>query len=133
MREPNSPLIRRVLVCGSHRFKNTVFVYATLDRLSRDWSPDLTVIEGDAPGVDRMAGYWARSRGHRNRKFPAEWRKHGKAAGPKRNQRMIDEGGPQLVVAFPGERGTTDMVDRAERAGIPVLRVSMPDNFFEQS
>lgn len=45
---------------------------------------------------------------------------NGKAAGPIRNQRMLDEGKPDLVVAFPGGRGTADMVRRAKAAGVPV-------------
>jgi hypothetical protein len=50
-------------------------------------------------------------------------KKHGRAARPIRNQRMLDEGKPDLVVAFPGGRGTTDMIRRAERAGVPVRQV----------
>jgi hypothetical protein len=48
----------------------------------------------------------------------------GKAAGPIRNQRMIDEGKPDLVIAFPGGRGTADMVSRAKKAGIPVQEIT---------
>lgn len=44
-------------------------------------------------------------------------------AGPDRNQRMIDEGRPDLVVAFPGGRGTADMIRRATEAGIEVFRI----------
>ena len=49
--------------------------------------------------------------------MPADWTKHGKAAGPIRNQKMLDEC-PDLVVAFPGGKGTADMVRRAMKAGI---------------
>jgi hypothetical protein len=34
---------------------------------------------------------------------------------------MLDEGKPQLVVAFPGGRGTADMIGRARAAGVPVV------------
>ena len=54
--------------------------------------------------------------------FPAEWDKYGVSAGPIRNQKMIDEGKPDLVFAFPGGRGTTDMIRRAAVAGIRVVR-----------
>src|SRR5262249_16770583 len=46
-----------------------------------------------------------------------EWDELGKKAGPLRNQRMLDEGKPDLVVAFPGGGGTKDMVRRAVQAG----------------
>jgi len=55
--------------------------------------------------------------------FLANWRTHGKAAGPIRNQQMLDEGRPHLVVAFPGGTGTADMVRRAKAAGVPVMEV----------
>ena len=36
---------------------------------------------------------------------------------------MLDHGKPDIVVAFPGGRGTADMVKRAEDAGVRVIRV----------
>lgn len=52
---------------------------------------------------------------------PADWGRYGKAAGPIRNQEML-ESGIDLVIALPGGRGTADMVRRAEGAGVPVRR-----------
>ena len=55
--------------------------------------------------------------------FPAEWKKHGKAAGPIRNRKMLQDGKPDLVLAFPGGRGTANMVELATDAGIRVMHV----------
>ena len=52
--------------------------------------------------------------------YPAQWDVYGRRAGPIRNQEMIDEGKPDGVVAFPGGKGTADMVRRAEAAGLKV-------------
>jgi hypothetical protein len=49
------------------------------------------------------------------------WEKYGKPARPIRNQKMIDDHKPNLVIAFPGGRGTADMVFKARSAGIEVL------------
>jgi hypothetical protein len=70
-----------------------------------------------------MAGEWADVFGVPFRIFPANWKKHGRAAGPMRNQQMLDEGKPDLVIAFPGGSGTADMVRRAKAAGVPVETV----------
>jgi len=51
----------------------------------------------------------------------AEWEKHGKRAGPIRNRQML-ELKPDGVVAFPGDRGTRDMITAAQEAGVPVYR-----------
>lgn len=68
-----------------------------------------------------MARCYAADHGISAEGFPADWRKYGKSAGPLRNQQMIDEGKPDLVVAFPGGTGTADMVRRAKAAGIRVI------------
>ena len=81
------------------------------------------IAHGDAPGADTMAGNWANWHLIKVTRFPAEWRKYGKSAGPVRNQKMIDEGKPDLVVAFPGGNGTADMCRRAGDAGIRTLQL----------
>jgi hypothetical protein len=96
-----------------------------LDRFAKTHVVD-AVIEGNARGADRLAGFWARSRGIPNLKFNADWQKFGAAAGPIRNQRMIEEGKPIWVVAFPGGAGTADMIARAKRAGLPAWQPLAP-------
>jgi hypothetical protein len=83
-----------------------------------------TIIHGGCPtGADKFADEYCVVNWLDMQVFRADWTAHGKAAGPIRNQRMIDEGKPDLVVAFPGGRGTADCVRRARAAGIPVKEV----------
>lgn len=111
----------RVLVCGGRDFKDTTFVVNTLFRLEEEHGDFTEVIHGGAPGADSEAGVFARLRHAKEIVFRANWKKHGKAAGPIRNQRMLDEGKPDLVVAFPGGRGTASMVRIAKGAGVRVI------------
>lgn len=111
----------RVLVCGGRNFDRPTTVYRALDALHKKVGIDV-VIEGNARGADRMAGYWARKNRIENRKFPADWDAFGKSAGHIRNAQMLTEGQPDMVVAFPGGPGTANMVKRAEDAGIDVYR-----------
>jgi hypothetical protein len=112
----------RVLVCGGRDFADQLLVYSTLDATHAD-SPISCLIEGGAPGADHFGMTWAWNNNVPRERYDADWKAHGRAAGPIRNQRMIDEGKPDLVIAFPGGRGTADMVKRAEAAGIEVRRV----------
>lgn len=109
----------RVIVCGGRSFLNDALVGTTLHRLNVT-----AIAEGGASGVDRVARQWARAVGIPVTTFPAEWSRDGKAAGPIRNQRMLDEFKPDAVVAFPGGRGTADMVRRARRRNIPIIEVN---------
>lgn len=115
----------RVLVCGGRNFADRDLLTRTLNSLAKANVID-AVIEGNARGADRMAGYWARNRCIYNQKFgitSEEWNRLGSAAGPIRNARMLAEGCPDLVVAFQGGRGTADIVRQARSAGVPVMSV----------
>jgi len=111
----------RLLVCGGRNYTDKAAVYAVLDKL-RAKRPITVLIHGDAAGADRLAGEWAKDRGIDLTVFPANWTKHKKAAGPERNARMLAEGKPEGVVAFPGKDGTANMIDLATRAGLTVWR-----------
>jgi hypothetical protein len=111
-----------VLVCGGRAFRDAFFVVRTLDDFRKS-TPIELVIQGGARGVDSVAHAWAVARGIPCDTYPADWAAHGRRAGPIRNARMLAEGRPDLVVAFPGGPGTADMVRQAERAGVRVVRV----------
>lgn len=121
----------KVLVCGGRDFDDWDTLYAELSDLfynrMRDLSKPFVVISGDAKGADWLARAWAKYMSIEYpveyRGFPADWKTHGKSAGAIRNQSMIDEGSPDFVLAFPGGRGTADMVSRAKKTGIPVKEV----------
>lgn len=140
----------RILVCGGRDFANPIpydhspenksamdeyrFVMDELNKIVNEkstlynpddnWLPtDITIISGEADGVDSAATDFAVVNYTQYKGFPADWKTHGKAAGPIRNQQMLDEGKPDLVIAFPGGNGTADMVRRARKAGVEVREI----------
>lgn len=112
----------RVLVCGGRDFNEKEVVYKLLNKIDAE-TPIASIIHGCAKGADSLAGEWARDYGKFEWKFPADWEKHGKAAGPIRNVEMLHATTPDLVVAFPGGRGTQHMVDLARKHGYNVGEV----------
>lgn len=111
----------RLLVCGGRDFADRGAAFRALDRL-QERRPIGLVIHGGAPGADALAGEWAQSRGIAVQVFEALWKSQGPSAGPLRNQRMLDIGRPDGVLALPGGRGTVDMCTRALMAGVKVWR-----------
>ena len=107
----------RVLVCGGRDFNDKDVAFAVLDALKAKYG-DIVIIQGGAPGADRLAKIWAKENNVRCEQYNADWDRYGKAAGPIRNQWMIDDGKPDLFVAFPGGNGTADMVAKCRKAGI---------------
>lgn len=114
-----------VLVCGGRDYADARALAEVLDAFHGE-TPITRLIHGAARGADSLAAAWARSRGIPERAFPADWKKDGRAAGFVRNARMLREGRPELVVAFPGGKGTAHMVNLARAAGVPVRQIAGP-------
>ncbi len=112
----------KVLVCGGLDYVDAGMVDAVLDGIRAKF-PHLTIIHGGARGADSLADRYAFAHSLRKLVFLADWDKHGKSAGMVRNARMLLEGKPNLVVAFPGGRGTANMIEQAEAKGIKVVKV----------
>ncbi|MCR6673261.1 DUF2493 domain-containing protein [Devosia ginsengisoli] len=115
----------RVIVCGGRVYGNRRRLHAVLDAAVQRLGLD-HVIAGGAMGADSLAAEWARLRDIPIDVFKAHWGREGKAAGHIRNARMIEQGKPDLVIAFPGGRGTANMVGQALAAGIPVHKIDWP-------
>ncbi len=108
----------RVLVCGDRHWVDKNAIVAALARLDK---VDI-VIEGEARGADTLAREVAEEFNIPVLAFPADWNKYGRAAGPIRNRQMLDEGKPDLVIAFHSNivesRGTKNMLEQARSRGI---------------
>lgn len=113
----------RVLVCGGRDYANKDRVFEVLDTY-HDAAGISLIIEGGARGADRLGAWWAEKRGVAKETYEADWENQGSFAGPARNKRMLEEGTPDLVIAFPGGRGTADMVRKARRAGVEVVEIA---------
>ncbi len=115
----------RILVTGSRDWTDREAVWSALNEHA---TPGATVVHGDCPtGADHLAKQWCSTQPDIvESPHPANWKEHGRAAGPIRNQQMVNLGA-DLCLAFPlgASRGTRDCMRRAEGAGIP-LRVVAP-------
>lgn len=136
-----------LLVCGGRRFADIALVRRTLDEIHRHFCIELLISGGAGKrmrrltdpnniksepdwvveyGADLLAEEWAKY--HRVpywifRVKDNDWAEHGGAAGPMRNARMLAEGKPNYCLAFPGGAGTTDMITKCEKSGVPVLKM----------
>lgn len=110
-----------VLVCGGRDFFEQEEVFSVLDALHLI-EPIGLILQGGAQGADLTAEEWAESRNIPFKREPALWRKHGrKAAGMIRNKMMLTQYDPDLVVAFPGGKGTANMVELAKNSNTDLI------------
>lgn len=124
----------RLLVCGSRDWSDQKLVNIVLLGFMGSYE-SLEIIEGEAPGADSCARTFGEFHNLIVHKFPADWAKNGRSAGPIRNQQMLDEASPAAVVAFKdgfnarkGKGGTEDMVRRSRDIGLPTIVISHGDN-----
>ncbi|HEY2528584.1 MAG TPA: DUF2493 domain-containing protein [Xanthobacteraceae bacterium] len=112
-------MMTRVLVCGGRDYQDRTALYAALDRLHAERC-FAVVITGGARGADMLAADWAAVRDVATDTYHANWR-FGRKAGPIRNKRMLDEGRPDVVIAFPGGCDTAGVIALARAAGVEVV------------
>lgn len=108
-----------VVVCGGRAYADAARVKAILDANVTMYD---IVAHGDANGADALVDDWAMARGLPVLRAPANWKFHGKAAGHWRNATLAALN-PRLVIAFPGGRGTADMVQKSRNKGFAVIEV----------
>lgn len=112
-----------VLVCGARDWTNSGAVRRELENLGKN-SDNVSVVHGGCSGADDIAGKLSVELGMTEIRVPAEWKRYGRAAGPIRNQKMLDMYPIELVLAFhpsiENSRGTKDMVSRAKKKNVSV-------------
>lgn len=108
-----------VLVTGDRTWDAKHIIMQVLQELKPS-----KVIQGGALGADTLARMCAAVLKIPCKEYVAEWNVYGRAAGPKRNKQMLDDGKPDLVVAFHDNleksKGTKNMIMIANRHGVPV-------------
>ena len=81
---------------------------------------DIVIISGCASGADAMGQRYAEENGFKVEKYPADWKKYGKGAGPIRNKQMA-EVCDYVICFWDGEsKGTKSMIDLAAKYNKPI-------------
>lgn len=117
----------RVLVTGDRNWKNMNIIERELRKLPAD----TLIIHGAAKGADTLGKFVAERIGLKvindGKGFPADWKRYGRGAGPIRNQQMIDEGRPDLILAFHDDikdsKGTKNMINKGIKARKKVILI----------
>lgn len=124
LKQLNGKTTMRILVCGDRNWKNKELIEKVLLNIVQSKNESFLIIHGACRGADQLAGEVAEKLNINILEFPAQWNKYGNAAGPIRNQKMLDEEKPDLVIAFHNNisqsKGTGDMIKRSKMANIPI-------------
>lgn len=127
----------RIIVTGSRHFdphnpRNYQLMQQALSTAAKKLyavgATDITVVHGGASGADTLADIIASALDFTIERYPAQWHRYGKKAGPIRNEEMVARGA-NIVLAFPAavSPGTKHCMAVARRAGITVVNVTSGD------
>lgn len=120
----------RILVTGSRDWPEEDWrvISDTLWEINPFVGREHWLIHGGARGVDTIASNVIATWNWQVQRVTAQWAEHGRAAGPMRNQRMVDMN-PDVCIVFRRNmsRGATDCGTRAERAGIKTYWIEYED------
>lgn len=113
-------VLTRVIVAGSRTITSKDAVFPYLGHITSLLSRPFTVVSGTAAGVDTLGEEWAVEQGLRVKRFPSDWDRYQKAAGPIRNSLMAWYA-THLVAFWDGSsRGTANMIDTAKNGGLHI-------------
>lgn len=127
----------RILITGSREWVDLEKIERAIQSISIEqniFGFPVVIVHGGARGADSLAGKIARMSFYVTEEVhPVDWRPAGvynPYAGHARNQKMVDLGADVCLAFFQsgaGNRGTADCVYRAERKGIPVVKIWSDD------
>lgn len=106
----------RVIVAGSRDVTDRFIVHAAI---AESGLRITELVSGCARGVDRLGEDWARDNAIPIKRFPADWKKHGRAAGPIRNMQMAEYAEAAIIVCHTNSRGSESMIECARKKNLP--------------
>lgn len=125
-------MTKRVIVPGTRTFENYELMCEVLDKVLPTLGDDIEIVSGHAEGADKLGERYAKEHNIKCAVFPADWRSHGRKAGPIRNSQMIkyaSEKDPYVIAFWDGmSHGTLDTLVKAERKAIGVLTIIYDGN-----
>lgn len=108
----------KVIIAGSRTIRSYTFICAHLDKINWGFTE---IVSGREPkGVDSLGEEYARCHGIKIKKFPADWARYGRAAGPIRNYQMAKYA-DALIAFWDGKSpGTQDMINVAKHRKLKI-------------
>lgn len=125
----------RVIIAGSREFTDQT----RLNKVCRWIFKTARIpVSGTCRGTDKMGEEYAREEGMAVARFPADWSRYGKMAGPRRNGEMaryaMKKGCNGVLIAFlrADSRGTKNMIDTALKMKLETYVVKYEEKIIEK-
>lgn len=114
----------KVIIAGCRDFADYELLKEKCDFYLQNQKPEnVVIVSGHASGADALGERYGQERGLQLETYPADWKAHGRAAGPIRNAQMASVA-RTLIAFWDGKsRGTKNIIDTATKRGLKVAVV----------
>lgn len=112
-------MIKKVVVAGCRDYNNYTeakqYIDFCISKIRKEFT--LIFISGGCRGSDLLGERYASENHFKIERYPANWEKYGRSAGPKRNKLMVDNS--DYIIAFWDyrSRGTKSLIEYAKQSG----------------
>ena len=115
-------MIKRIVIAGCRDYGNyeeaREYIDFCISKINEKYT--LIFVSGGCQGADKLCERYAVEKGYGIERYPAEWKKYGRSAGPKRNMKMA-EVADYIICFWNGKsRGTKSMIECAKIIGKPL-------------
>ena len=112
-------MIIKIVIAGCRNFNNYELAKEFIDLCISDirGENEIVIISGGAKGADSIGEQYAKENGFEIQRFPADWKRYGRSAGPKRNKEMAEYCDFAICFWDGKSKGTKSMIGYAEKLG----------------
>ncbi len=117
----------RLVVAGCRDYNDYSVASVEIEKHIKkcDANCSVIIVSGCADGADKLGERYATEHHLNIERYPAEWEKYGKYAGPKRNSQMAQVADAVIVFWDGKSRGTKNMIESAKRANKPYTVINI--------
>lgn len=115
-----------VIIAGSRSFDDYRKLEEVCDNILKDIAADkdITIFSGGAKGADNLGERYAQEREYNLKRFPADWKRYGRKAGPIRNCLMAQEADMAIIFWDGLSKGAKSMISIARKEGLILHLIS---------
>lgn len=113
--------MKRIVIAGCRDYENYEEAKGFIEACLKGIEEEIIILSGGAKGADALGERYALENGMRVERYPAEWEKYGRGAGPKRNQKMAEACDMAICFWDGKSRGTKSMIGLARKLGKKVV------------
>ena len=119
-------MVKKIVIAGCRDYNNYEEAKLYIDFCLSDILKEnnIVIVSGCASGADAIGEQYAKENGFKVEKYPADWERYGRSAGPRRNKQMAEV--CDCVICFwdGKSKGTKSMISYAKEYGKPI-RIKM--------